>query len=111
MVTVLSTGHDFDFAMLQKIPPRHLVPLHQQFPLCSFYQIFLLVLEFHVNGTTWFSFVSDVFCSTCESIIQVTSTNTLLLLIAVKYSICGHMGISEWEFWFFPLPGLELLKV
>lgn len=34
--SVLSTGHDFDFAMLQKIPLRHLVPLHQQFPLCQF---------------------------------------------------------------------------
>lgn len=95
----------------RRFPLGTLYPATSSFHYASFYQIFLLVLEFHVNGTTWFSFVSDVFCSTCESIVQVTSTNTLLLLIAVKYSICEHMGISGGNFGFFPLPGLELLKV
>ena len=89
----LRTGHDVDFAVLQKTPLGTLYPTTSSFHCASFCQIFLLVLEFHVNGTTWFSVVSGVFCSTCESIIYVTSTNTLLLLISVKYSICEYMGI------------------
>lgn len=89
----LRTGHDVDFPELLKIPLGALYPPTSSFHFAGFYQIFLLVLEFHVNGTTRFSFVSGVFCSTGESIIHVTSTNSLLLLIAVKYSICDYMGI------------------